>query len=52
MLVPICFRERKGEKIMPWTKGKPSEDSEKAQLKSWKQIFISLFKIIVYARSK
>lgn len=47
MLVPICFRERKGEKIMPWTKGKPSEDSEKAQLKSWKQIFISLFKVIV-----
>ena len=27
MLVPIYFRERPGEKLMPWTKGKPSEES-------------------------
>ena len=47
MLVPVCFRERRGEKIMPWTPGKPSEDSLNAQLKSWKHIFKSLFKIIV-----
>ncbi len=47
MLVPICFREREDEKIMPWTKGKASEESRKAQLKSWKQIFTSLIKVIV-----
>lgn len=47
MVVPICFRERSGEKIMPWTNGKPSEESKKSQLKSWKQIFKSLFKVVI-----
>jgi PAT family beta-lactamase induction signal transducer AmpG len=47
ILVPILFRERPGEKIMPWTKGEASKESKKAQLKSWKQIFKSLFKVII-----
>ncbi len=47
ILVPIFFRERPGEKIMPWTKGEASKESKKAQLKSWKQIFKSLFKVII-----
>ena len=47
ILVPICFRERRGEKLMPWTKGKPSKESEKAQLRSWKQIFKSIYKVII-----
>ena len=47
ILVPVCFRERPGEKIMPWSKGKASEDSVNAQLRSWKHIFKSLFKVVV-----
>jgi PAT family beta-lactamase induction signal transducer AmpG len=46
IIIPICFRERRGEKIMPWTEGKPSKESAKAQLKSWKQIFKSIYKVI------
>ncbi len=47
ILVPIFFRERPGEKLMPWTKGEPSKQSKNTQLKSWKQIFKSLLKIII-----
>jgi len=47
MLVPIFFRERPGEKILPWTKGKPSEESKNAQLRSWKHIFKSIFNVII-----
>ena len=32
---------------MPWTKGKPSRASAKAQLRSWKQIFKSIYKVII-----
>ena len=47
ILVPIFFRERPGEKIMPWMAGEASDDSKKAQLGSWKEIFKSLFKVII-----
>jgi PAT family beta-lactamase induction signal transducer AmpG len=47
MLVPVFFRERPGEKLMPWTDGEPSKDSKKAQLGSWKQIFISIFRVVI-----
>ena len=46
ILVPICFRERKGEKIMPWTEGIASPQAKNTQLKHWKQIFNSLFKVV------
>ena len=46
MLIPICFRERPGEKIMPWTKGEVSSASQSSQLHSWKQIFKSLLKVV------
>lgn len=46
MLVPICFRERPGEKIMPWTKGEVNSDSKTSQLDNWKQILTSLLKVI------
>lgn len=51
ILVPICFRERPGEKLMPWTKGEISENSKNLQLKSWKQIFKSLFKVMILPSS-
>jgi MFS transporter, PAT family, beta-lactamase induction signal transducer AmpG len=45
MLVPVFLKERPGEKIMPWTKGKGSEVSGKLQLHSWRAIIKSLFQV-------
>lgn len=47
MLVPVFFRERPGEKLMPWSKGQASKDSKSAQLGSWRQIFKSLFRVVI-----
>lgn len=47
VLIPICFRERPNEKIMPWTKGESSQESKNAQLESWSEIFKNLFKVII-----
>jgi PAT family beta-lactamase induction signal transducer AmpG len=44
-LVPLLFRERPGEKLLPWTKGTPSESALKIQLESLGQIFKSLFRV-------
>ncbi|PHR14997.1 MAG: hypothetical protein COA40_02260 [Aequorivita sp.] len=46
MLFPIYFKERPGEKTMPWTGGSVSPDSKQTQLRSWKHIFKSLYKVI------
>lgn len=46
MLFPIYFRERPGEKLMPWTPGTVSPDSKQTQLRSWKHIFKSLYKVV------
>lgn len=46
MLVPLCLRERTGEKIVPWAKGKASQESKKTQLTSWGTIFNSLYRVV------
>ncbi len=46
MLVPLCLRERKGEKIVLWTKGKASPESKSTQLTSWATIFYSLYRVV------
>ena len=46
IIVPIYFRERPGEKIMPWTFGEASLESKQTQLSSWKHIFKSLYKVV------
>ena len=51
ILVPICFRERPGEKIMPWTKGEASIASKTVQLESWSQILRSTLKVVVLPSS-
>lgn len=51
ILVPICFRERPGEKLMPWTKGKISLEAKKTQSQSWKQIVVNLFKVTILPSS-
>ncbi len=45
MLVPLLLRERNGEKIAPWTKGKASPESEKVQVENWRLIFKSLYSV-------
>lgn len=45
MLVPIFLRERKGEKIVPWTAGSPSTETKKLQLTSFVSIFKSLYSV-------
>jgi PAT family beta-lactamase induction signal transducer AmpG len=51
MLVPIYFRERPGEKLMPWTKGEASDASKTTQLESWSQIFKSILKVVTLPSS-
>ncbi len=46
MIVPIYFRERPGEKLMPWTTGRASADSKQTQLRSWLQIIKSLYRVV------
>lgn len=45
MLVPICLRERQGEKTIPWTEGKSSPEAKKIQLTNWPTIFKSLYRV-------
>ncbi|HEY0680436.1 MAG TPA: MFS transporter [Chitinophagaceae bacterium] len=45
MLAPLYLRERPGEKIVPWTKGKASPETKKLQLTNWRQIFSSLYSV-------
>lgn len=51
ILIPILFRERPGEKTMPWTEGKASLEAVKSQTNSWKQIFINLFNVTILKSS-
>ena len=42
-LVPILLREDKVEKMLPWTSGVASRETERMQLTSWTTIFTSLY---------
>ncbi len=45
MLVPILFRERQGEKILPWTAGTALPETKQLQLSNWRSIFKSLYSV-------
>ncbi len=45
MLVPLFLRERKNEKVLPWTAGTASPETKKMQLTSWVSIFKSLYSV-------
>ena len=45
VLVPLLLRERPGEKLLPWTKGKASAEALKMQADSFLKIFKSLTKV-------
>ncbi len=51
MLVPLLLRERPGEKLLPWTKGKTTPEVAKIQLHSFAKIFKSLFKVFILPSS-
>ncbi|MEO6489883.1 MAG: MFS transporter [Ferruginibacter sp.] len=51
MLVPLCLRERAGEKLLPWSKGTASDETKKMQVSSWAVIFRSLFKVFTLRNS-
>ena len=51
MLAPLFLRERPGEKLLPWTKGKASVETQKMQLHNWSIIFKSLFKVFTLRNS-
>jgi PAT family beta-lactamase induction signal transducer AmpG len=45
MMVPLLLRERPGEKLLPWTNGMASPETQKMQLTRWSTIFRSLFSV-------
>lgn len=51
MLAPLFLRERPGEKLMPWTKGNASAETQKMQLSGWSSIFKSLFSVFILRNS-
>jgi PAT family beta-lactamase induction signal transducer AmpG len=51
MLAPLFLRERPGEKLLPWTKGNTSVETEKMQLHNWSIIFQSLYKVFTLRNS-
>ena len=51
MLVPAFLRERKGEKLAPWSKGKASSETKNLQLNNWQALFKSLYKVFTLRNS-
>ncbi|MCY7311634.1 MAG: MFS transporter [Chitinophagaceae bacterium] len=47
LFVPLLFRERPGEKLLPWTKGVVSQNSLQLQLDSWAKIFKSMGRVLI-----
>jgi PAT family beta-lactamase induction signal transducer AmpG len=45
MIVPLCLRERPGEKLLPWTSGAATPETEQMHLTSWSVIFKSLYSV-------
>lgn len=51
MLVPLCLRERAGEKLLPWSAGWASDENKEMQLGSWRVIFKSLYTVFTLRNS-
>ncbi len=51
VMFPLLFRERPGERMLPWTSGCASEISKKMQLANWETIIRSLFKVFLLPAS-
>ena len=51
MIFPIYFKERPGEKQLPWLPGKISKNSRKIQLRSWGRILKNLYRVVILKSS-
>jgi PAT family beta-lactamase induction signal transducer AmpG len=51
LMVPLLFRERHGERILPWTKGEPSHHTASLHLDDWFKILRSLFGVFLLPTS-
>ncbi|HRH66130.1 MAG TPA: MFS transporter [Bacteroidia bacterium] len=47
MLIPLLLKERKGEKLLPWTPGKISPDAALLVVDSWKKLFKSFKQVVL-----
>lgn len=47
MFVPLLLKERKGEKLVPWSAGKTSPESAAMVIHSWRKIFSSFRQVIM-----
>jgi MFS transporter, PAT family, beta-lactamase induction signal transducer AmpG len=47
MFVPLFLRERDGEKLLPWTKGKTSPFSALLAIDSWSKLFKSFMQVVL-----
>lgn len=47
MFVPLLLRERKGEKLLPWSEGKTSPDALYLQVDNWGKLFKSFKQVVL-----
>ncbi|MBK9735977.1 MAG: hypothetical protein IPO92_13870 [Saprospiraceae bacterium] len=47
MLIPLLLRERQGEKLMPWSSGATSPESDLLKIDKWGKLFISFKKVVL-----
>jgi PAT family beta-lactamase induction signal transducer AmpG len=45
MFIALILRERKGEKVTPWSSGHASSETKSFQLNNWQSIFKSLYSV-------
>ncbi len=50
-LIPLLFRERTGERLLPWTRGEASPRSKELQQTGWVGIFTDLVRVLVLPMS-
>lgn len=51
LMIPLLFRERHGERILPWTKGEPSHHTTSLHMDDWMKILRSLFGVFLLPTS-
>ena len=51
MLVPLLLRERKGERLLPWSKGVASVEALESVVDNWRSIFSTLIKALLLPMS-
>jgi len=50
-LLPLLLRERPGERLLPWTKGKPSVQAEQGRAQSLRGVFADLLRAFSFRSS-